>query len=727
MGLWNKRSICLLAGFLLLASCGMRAFAAERPKVVDQPLDSCRKALAEVDAWLKQSSHAKVWDDYLQLSELRAALANASGTEGLPAKDAVTTAIHRLSVPAVEVRDPRFSRLRRALIGLVRSKFRSEAGELATHVADLHKSCRFYSAAEVDAAQVALRTALADLNTYLASVKSVEEGWKSYLDWETLEGHAAGSMEFDVDLLAGIHTRLHSGYPGLELPPFARTAQALDIYLRRKLAADTPEARAEIAAQCERLAGELQPLGKSLPEWSEQAAVALGWLELWGQHPEVVLQLRESVSRPNILIDVAADFLDAGMQQNVDRDAPVRDVILGTNISGMGHTLGEVRVKMVPDADRGVLELNFFGNTATRTLGLNGPVQIHSRGNVAFNGNARIILDERGPQLGTSEMCADSRSHTTGLCTTVRPLFDRLVRRIASKKIAKNQAQANWIASRHAEQQLIDKFNADIKKQLDDANRKYWKEIRGPMMAAGEFPRSLRYSTTRDGLRISVLQANRFQLAAPLEAPPIQGRPAMAVRLHQSSINNYFAGMWAGKTADSVELAAMQVRLTGKAPKKKDEDDDNDPWSITFADEQPVQVTLDDDGFKIVIQGQHYTSGQSNFGEMNIAAHYRFRRDGNNLVAVRQEDLQFYPPGFVPGSGQRLGARQIALKAILQRRLGKVLKPELVMESPFDLPDDWRDAGPLTLTGYHCNDGWLALDWHKQSPPVVAKAQARPK
>ena len=80
--------------------------------------------------------------------------------------------------------------------------------------------------------------------------------------------------------------------------------------------------------------------------------------------------------------------------------------------------------------------------------------------------------------------------------------------------------------------------------------------------------------------------------------------------------------------------------------------------------------------------------------------------------------MQIYPPGFVPGGGEKLSVAETSLRRILQKRFNKVFK-EVVDVEPLDLPGELKHAGPLPMEQLVARkDGWVAAGWRKKDPVV---------
>src|SRR5207244_4291564 len=148
---------------------------------------------------------------------------------------------------------------------------------------------------------------------------------------------------------------------GLELPVFTDVAKALDAFIPVSVAAKNAEAKTEFDAQVDTLSKVIVEAEKDAaqglsPEAAAQLGPVLGWLHDHRQLIDLVNALRKRWSQPNMRFQASKEFLAAGIARPLDETAPVRDVILGTNISGTGRTLGKVGVELIPDDKEAVIE-----------------------------------------------------------------------------------------------------------------------------------------------------------------------------------------------------------------------------------------------------------------------------------------------------------------------------------------------------------------------------------
>ena len=118
------------------------------------------------------------------------------------------------------------------------------------------------------------------------------------------------------------------------------------------------------------------------------------WLEDARQVPALVRAIQRHFVQPNLLGEMSPAVLGAGIAEPVDDTTPIRDCILGTDIYGTAHTVGQTSVELSPDPDLGVIDTLFFGTTTSDNVGYHGPVTIYSS-STTEPGRPQTALDRR--------------------------------------------------------------------------------------------------------------------------------------------------------------------------------------------------------------------------------------------------------------------------------------------------------------------------------------------
>jgi len=684
----------LLCGTICLHALTFRPIEIRAAESVDarlhQAVDAARRSLT--------GAHATAWRNYLRLDELAPAI-DADLAADAAARSVVVDVQQRLHDLSGQSPSPQIAALRTAVDRFVAARCRLPADVLAARARKLPGETRFYKPDEQTAARARLLSSIAALDEHLTA-EPYGDAWRKFLRWPELTEALSAAGDDPLVLPSFFELRAQSRVPGSDSAELTAVRKAIGEYRRAVSFPDDTAARADAQAQAEKLAAAIEAWQRGEAGKAAELEAAFHWWARRGEHAEFVADVRRTVEQPNLLVEVSAPFLERVAKEDVDRVSPVRDNILDTDIFGTGRTVAIVGLRVVPDDDRAAFDVTFAGRTDTDTVGYNGPVRIFSRGLTNFTGAKRLWFDSTGLQTADMHVRARTTSATKGLCTTLPRIIDPLVRRIAGRQIRKKKSQADWIASRHAEQQIGDGFDRDADVEFADAQTSFDGQFLLKLMAAGHNPRRLDFSTTDDALRVTMLHGPTDRLGAATSPPQLAADGLVEVRLHESTVNHLALALVGGRNIDNTELE--------NDPTAEGEEAD-EAWSITFNAEEPIKVTFGDDTFSIKIRGDQFTSDDKVYRGMDIGATYKVDRTGGKLLAVRQGALAIFPPNFVSGSGQRLSIGQQTIRKILERKLGAVLKPELRLDDPLLLPDDLKTAGPLRPVEFIPRNGWLAV------------------
>ena len=287
----------------------------------------------------------------------------------------------------------------------------------------------------------------------------------------------------------------------------------------------------------------------------------------------------------------------------------------------------------------------------------------------------------------------------------------KIVERIAWKRAYRDKRQAEAIASAHAESRVNRRIDERAGEMLSEANDAFHAKFRQPLFRHRLLPAALRFSTTPDALRVVGLGAGPSQLAA-VAGPPTPAEPSDAVvRVHESMINNAATTMLAGRTVSEEQFLATIGDIFGKVPERLLPEEGKEPWEIAFAAHDPFFVTFAGDGFSVSMQAVGYTRGESTYSGMNLTARYKIEKAGDEFRAIRQGDLEVFPPGFA-AENRKLSAREQTLRRLLQTRFAKIFDEELPARGILELPGRWSKVGPLRLAQWTTADGWMVLAWN---------------
>jgi len=570
----------------------------------------------------------------------------------------------------------------------------------------------FHPVTEADLAKASaeLVEAVARLDRRLAADPENGPGWREYLQWDRMQSELCGDEKPDSAALASILGKYQAGHEGLRLLWFVDVRLALSRYLLIAQNIDNPGLKSAYENLMDALAVQLESYAQAP---TAKGALIIGrlivQLEDAGQASTLIRAVRHHYVRPNLCVEVSADLIDAAMGGPVDETTPVRDVILGTDIFGTGHTTGRICVELIPNPDRAAMETIFCGTTLSDNVGYNGPVRVYSNGTTQLDGRKCIFLDADGLDWLPAVSEAETRSRITSIRARRR---SRLIEQIAWRRAAKQQHQAECIASAHAEERLNGRIDSQAEEMLARADRAFREKFRRPLVQRKLFPQRLDFSTTKDALHVVAVRADASQLAAPTDPPPTAGGAELNVRIHESMVNNLLASGLGGMTLRDETYKDLLVELLGELPERFQVEAGEPAWAIDFDALRPICVAFDDDQLTVTVRGRRYYRDGEDYPAMNVTAIYDVEQNEQGLAAVRRGPLEIFPPGFVPDSGKTLSTKQMVIRSLLETRFERIFSEEIPLED-IELPGNRGTAGRLRPIRFACQDGWLSLAWKR--------------
>ncbi|HEY4761131.1 MAG TPA: hypothetical protein VIH42_11175 [Thermoguttaceae bacterium] len=536
------------------------------------------------------------------------------------------------------------------------------------------------------------------------------EDWRKYLLFETLQKELQQEGAANRESLNQVYQRFASGNEGLGLVWFVDVQSALRRFLMVGGAIDNEQTKTLYEQTLEKLANSIQSFAAN-PNTEDALGISesVRWLKNARQAPELVAAVEQRFNNPNLYIEVSADLVSAGIGEPVDDTSPVRDCIMGTDIYGTGHTIGQTSAELFPNEDHAVVDTLLFATTHSKTVGYHGPVCIYTDGTTCIGARKRLWINENG--IFSYPGVSNAVTHT---CITDIQARRRLIEKMAWKRAGKQMATAEYIAARHAEQRVNHRIDAKAADTLDKADHDFKEKFRRPLVEHKLFPELLRFNTDREALHVTSLEIGNSRLAAPVQ-PPHVTEADMTLRLHESMINNFTLDALGGMTVHEEKFQQAVIDMIGRLPEKMKGDEDQEPWAITFARRQPVSVTFADDGFKITIRGSEYYKGDTQHPAMDVSVTYKIEKTEKGFKAVRQGEIQVFPPGR-----QQVGGKEQIIRTLLTKRFGKVFEPELLGEG-FTFEGKWEKVGKMQPIELSCRDGWLTIAWRRV--PTEQKVQ----
>jgi hypothetical protein len=245
-------------------------------------------------------------------------------------------------------------------------------------------------------------------------------------------------------------------------------------------------------------------------------------------------------------------------------------------------------------------------------------------------------------------------------------------------------------------------MNDESAEMLGTANDSFLENFRNPLVRRGGFPQQMNLSSTEDALHGVMVQAAGHQLAAADTPPELTGKHDLALRVHETMIANFSEARWGGVTQTDEQLQKMVKDLTGRVPEALEISEDDDPWSITFANERPIEMAFDDQQINVVMRGRRFKSGRRSVKNVVLSATYNVVTVDGKTQLVREGDV-----ASKFDDDQGFG---VAMKPVIEAKAEGLFQPQIDLDE-LTLPGEWEKVGKLALQQLDCGNNWLTLGW----------------
>ena len=687
--------IFLVATILLGMLCGRPANAE------DSHGTSVLLGLDELHQWIADPNNAASWDSFLMTVELRAEIAKGSGANRTVL--AAVIAKYESDTPGLDKR--RFVVVKEAVKAFAAALPLLALKDLPQAALDAKLHYAPVAADQVSAAKDKLMSKMKALDSFLGKGSAAnQDRWKDRLQWSAMESELNRSDAMNVILLRSIVDAYRENISGLEHQKFTAMRDALGDYVDMMIFSSDPK----IATVYEKYLDDLsEALAAYQQEMTHRGALVIGrrtgFLQRSGQADDLVDAIRLHHRRPNIFVEASEEILAAGIADKVEEVINVQEVILGTRIRGTADMVGQIALELVPNSEKASLQVVMRGTAESRNVGVNSGVTVRTTGTTKINAAKRVDIDEQGFHLGPTTAHCTTRTKVTSLSAK-----SARVENAAWNRVKQQKSQGERIASRRAENRVAKRVDEEANPMLSKANQSFLDKFRNPLLRRGEFPPVLQLSTSDERLFVKIQQSNKQQIAASGQPPALADAYDLAVRLHESAISNFSETAISNLTLTDVKVVELLSEYMDEVPEELRITEESDPWSITFASNQPVRVSFSDGFVTIIVRGKRFTRGEEQDikSVIDISAVYALERSGTGMKLTRQGEVQI---DFV--NKKSLSVTQVAFKTFLRKKFEAMFKSEFASDG-WKLPGRWELAGTLYVQQIQSTDGWLSLGWN---------------
>jgi hypothetical protein len=690
----------VLRFFLVVAFGSGLILLGNRAAIAQDEAARVDAALKSLHQWLGTGEKEEGWRRYLMSDALESELSRGHQANRMT----LQKIMDRYSANESGLDMHRFIAVRRALQAWLDQLPPLDAAQLTSAAREARQTYTAKDDAQVLEARRRLDQAVVGVERMMASQPLQKRlVWQDYLDWAQAKARLAAETP-DRNQLRSILNRLYANEEGLELPAFIALREALQTYVDVQAFAANPRAEDFYQRYLDELATQIEAYQEQ-PD--AQTAIKmgqiLGWMSRYGQATELTQAVRYHYSRPNLFVQFSQDMIRTGIETDIEEHTYVRENILGTAIRGPATLKGRISIDLVPSSAGAAIDLVMTGVTHSNNSGRNGPVSIQSTGLTTVDARKRVVIDAEGLSLQRARAACRTSSRIHNISAKCGA-----VERVAWKRARKTKSQVEAIASRRASRRVATQMDSEVAEVLTPAKELFADRFRNPLIRRGGFPQQFLLSTCEDHLFIQALQAAADQLAAPDEPPELTAAHDVAARIHQSLVGNLSQAYLGGVTWTDERIAELAERLTGDVPPALERMRDEPSWSITFANERPLDARFNDNQITMILRARRFTRGDQELREnIEISAVYGIEKteQASRLTRLGEVEVQF-------GDAKSLSVGNVAIKTFVRNKFESLFQDEFQSDG-VALPGRWRMAGKMRLDQLRCDGGWLVLGWHQ--------------
>ncbi len=423
--------------------------------------------------------------------------------------------------------------------------------------------------------------------------------------------------------------------------------------------------------------------------------------------------IRSHYMNYNFQIVANEKFLSRLARNEHTESGPVRDFILGANVSGDQTTSTTSSIDLKPSDSGMKMNVTINGVTQSSTAGATDQATIYTQGYHTFQAAKPVLFD--GEKLSTEPaqmVYVDANNQTVGASTRYdRTLFGGLARGIAQNEAAKKRSQSEAIAEQRLTDRVLPQFDTRLNDGVKKANDRLQGDMKKRLQDAGVYPTSVRVRSNESYVRYSSLVGTGDELSGDIPNPTPVERGGMAAHIHESLINNSLDRMkFAGRTMTDedirAELQRFATSLLGREvklgqPKAAGEAADKTS-TLVFADTDPVRVQIGNGSINLILRAGFKQEGKEDIPTQVITVPISLKVQGEKVIIDR---------GVVqvaPAAPPEDTAKQVVRAGVMRKKIEDALgtreadrKLKIAREGTSDIS--------ITLTHLKAANGWLTV------------------
>lgn len=416
-------------------------------------------------------------------------------------------------------------------------------------------------------------------------------------------------------------------------------------------------------------------------------------------------------NNPNLKVYISQAFINRFLPIRDPEFDVVQEKILGNPVAGSRRTDTQVRIQLVPDPKRLLMNLVVTGRIVASTKSEVFPAKIFNESYANYVGVKQLEWGNRGMGWSESQIDVNNNNVLSDVRTNIDfvPILGGLTR-----EMVKGEYQSKQEALR---QETREKITAEVKRRIDTESTERFELLNGRLSnnfysRLEELGLSLTLQnarTTNDWLLASLRLSQPSSLGSQTVEPPTLRGAFADLKVHESAVNVFLAGLNLGGRSWTPEYLAAYIaaKFHRDAPKLEY---DNDLWvEFEMCKIDPISVSFEEQTVKLRLRFDYIELGDQSWEDVEAAVTYAVA-EGEDGVPYLKRD------GVVGITGPMNIRAQIPLRGLFS----KIFAPEQqIVLRPKVFDRDERFAG-LSTGLCRVSDGWFAVSVVEKGGTVSA-------
>ncbi|QDT48271.1 hypothetical protein Pan258_23120 [Symmachiella dynata] len=428
--------------------------------------------------------------------------------------------------------------------------------------------------------------------------------------------------------------------------------------------------------------------------------------------------LRANYFNFNVRVIASEPFVNKFVAEARQENGPVRDFILGAQVSGSQVTATDVSFDFKPDPTRVRFNIKLAGRINSNTQGVTDQATIFTHGTHYFWANKPVLFDGDLFYTENADIAVNANNQTVGASTNFSgiPILGGIADNIAVGEAQKRKGQSEAIARGRVSSRVIPRLNSETDARFIAANADMDEKVDKPLRELGLFPDAKSFRTTEDDVTIEARLMKSGELGAG--SPYAVSAPANGalIQLHETWINNSVDRLdLAGKTMNEDELKTLfETRLKKllgddfkfPEPKKGEDDyeeDESGPATLIFADQDPIRIQVSNNLLIIRIRAGIQREDDDDIPTQEITIEVKFTVEGDSIQIEREGGIRVVPVESPDSRLKQLGFAS-AMRGIFQRAT-----PPRTVKRQRDVQFEDKQV-PLNISNVEALDGWVTIE-----------------